>query len=240
MDMEEDIKQYLLEKYQDVNFPGAYTGVDKFYKAIRKEKKRSITKKQIKEFLQSQEYYTLMRQVNRKFKRNRVITPYKGYQVDLDTAHLHQYAKANSGYSYILAGIDCFSKEAHTVALKSLKTQELIPALKSLLSKFSKIHNCRTDSGPEFKAQATRTLFKNLGINHFFTNNTETKANIVERFFKTLKNILFRYMVSKNTHKWIDQLEKITNSYNNTYHSSIKQSPASVKPSNEYKIWKEL
>ena len=238
--MEEDIKQYLLEKYQDVNFPGAYTGVDKFYKAIRKEKKQSITKKQIKEFLQSQEYYTLMRQVNRKCKRNRVITPYKGYQVDLDTVHLHQYAKLNSGYSYILAGIDCFSKEAHTVALKSLKSQEFIPALKSLLSKFSKIHNCRTDSGPEFKAQATRTLFKNLGINHFFTNNTETKANIVERFFKTLKNILFRYMVSKNTHKWIDQLEKITNSYNNTYHSSIKQSPASVKPSDEYKIWKLL
>ena len=39
MDMEEDIKQYLLEKYQDVNFPGAYTGVDKFYKAIRKKQK---------------------------------------------------------------------------------------------------------------------------------------------------------------------------------------------------------
>ena len=240
MDLAQDVRNYLLEKFQDFNFPGAYSSVDKFYRAIKKDNKHILTRKQIKEFLQSREYYTLLRQVNTNFVRNRVVTPYIGYQIDLDTAHIPQYDKDNSGYIYILAGIDCFSKVAHTVALKSLKSQEFVPALKSLLLKLGTITNCRSDRGPEFRSRATQNLFKKLRINHFFTNNTETKANIVERFFKTLKKLLFTYMLAQNTHKWVDQLQKATNSYNHSYHSSIKQTPASVTVSDEYKIWKQL
>lgn len=240
MDLAQDVKKYLLKKFQDFDFPGAYSSVDKFYRAIKNDNKQSITRKQIKDFLQSQEYYTLLRQTNTNSIRNRVVTPYIGYQIDLDTAHIPQYAKDNSDYIYILAGIDCFSKVSHTVALKSLKSQEFVPALESLLLKFGEITNCRSDRGPEFRANATQKLFKKMKINHFFTNNTETKANIVERFFKTLKKLLFTYMLAQNTHKWVDQLQKATKSYNQSYHSSIKQSPASVKASDEYKIWKQL
>jgi hypothetical protein len=234
-----DVKKYLKSKHQSLSGSGAFFGVDKFYRAVRNEN-FSITRKQIREFLQSQEYYTVQRQVNRKFKRNRVIAPYKGYLIDIDTAHLVQYNKENQGYSYILGAIDCFSKEAHTIALKTLKSREVVKAIKNVLSEFDKVERIRSDFGSEFKNASVKALFKRLNIIHYFANNKETKANIIERFFKTLKTLLIRYMVSQNTHQWIDRLQNITENYNKSYHNSIKQSPASVTEADEFKIWKLL
>ena len=240
MALAEDVKEYLLRKYTDLNSPGAYTGVDKFYRVIRRDKRHKITRKQVKEFLQSQEFYTLMRQVNKKFTRNRVIVPYEGYQVDIDTAFFRDYAKHNSNFKYVIAGIDCFSKLAHTVPVKSLKPAEFVPALEKLLKKFKRIERCRSDPGSEFKNKQTEALFKRLKIKHFFTNNTETKSSIVERFFRTLKRRLYLYLTANNTHKWIDALEKITDAYNNSYHRSIGQSPASYTEKDEFDVWKRL
>lgn len=238
--MVQNVKKYLLSRYQDVKFAGSFSGVDKFYRAIKAEGKRNISKKRIKQFLQSQEYYTLQRQVNRKFKRNKVITPYAGYQIDIDTAFLTQYSKNNDGYSYVLAGIDCFSKLAHTEPLKSLKANEMEKALERLLSKFKNVYCARFDKGKEFNNRTIKNLLDRLTIKYFYTENTETKANFIERFFKTFKNLLFRYMSSQKTHRWIENLQHLTNSYNNSFHSSIKQAPNSVKKSDEYKIWKLL
>ena len=35
-------------------------------------------------------------------------------------------------------------------------------------------------------------------------------------------------MTHKQSHKWIDDLQKLTQSYNNTYRRSIKKAPARV------------
>ena len=145
MGLAPDIKSYLQKKHQDISKPDAYYGIDKFYRAIIKDGKYSISRKDIQLFLQSQEYYTLQQQVNRKFKRPKVI---------VDTAHLTEYRDKNNGYSYILGAIDCFSKEAHTIPLKSLKSKEVVPAIKNLLSKFNKVERVRTDMGSEFKSAA--------------------------------------------------------------------------------------
>lgn len=240
MDLAPNVKTYLLTKYQDTKFPGAYAGVGKFYRAIKKDNKFKITRNQVKNFLQSQSHYTLLKNAKYKYQRNRVITPYAGYQIDLDTAHILNYAKENGGFKYIIGAIDCFTKVAHTIAVKSLKAADFIPALEKLLAKFEKIENCRTDRGSEFKSSSAKELFNKLRINHFMVNNDETKSNIIERFFRTLKSMLYRYMLHRNTHKWIDQLENITMNYNSSFHTSIQQSPSSVKPEDEYKIWKLL
>ena len=240
MGLAPDIKKYLQKKHQDISKSGAYYGIDKFYRSIIKDGKYSISRKDIQLFLQSQEYYTLQQQVNRKFKRPKVIVPYKGYQLDIDTAHLTEYRDKNDSYSYILGAIDCFSKEAHAIPLKSLKSKDVVPELKNLIAKFDKVERIRTDMGSEFKSARAQSLFKQLKIKHFYAKNTEIKANIIERFFKTLKTLIFRFMVSKNTHRWVDELSNIVKTYNLSFHNSIKQSPASVKEADEYKIWKEL
>ena len=56
---------------------------------------------------------------------------------------------------------------------------------------------------------------------------------VAERFIRTLKNKIYKYMTSISKNVYIDKLDDIVNKYNNTYHSTIKMKPVDVK-SNTY------
>ena len=61
----------------------------------------------------------------------------------------------------------------------------------------------------------------------------EGRSMVGERFIRTLKNKIYKYMTSLSKNVYIDKLDDIVNKYNNTYHSTIKMKPADVK-SNTY------
>ena len=61
----------------------------------------------------------------------------------------------------------------------------------------------------------------------------EGKSVIAERFIRTLKNKIDKYMTSVSKNVYIDNLDDIVNEYNNAYHSTIKMKPVDVK-SNTY------
>jgi hypothetical protein len=82
-------------------------------------------------------------------------------------------------------------------------------------------------------------VFKQFGVKHIVTEN-ETKANIAERSIKTVKKQIYKYMSQYQTFKYIDVLDDITNSYNNSYHRSIKITPASVNQNNKYDVLRTL
>ena len=62
------------------------------------------------------------------------------------------------------------------------------------------------------------------------STHNEGKFVVAERFIKSLKNKIYRYMTSKSKNVYIDKLYDIVNKYNNTYHSTIKNKPVDVKP----------
>ena len=66
-----------------------------------------------------------------------------------------------------------------------------------------------------------------------YSTHNEVKFVDAERFIRTLKNKICKYMtsVSKNVH--IYKLDNIVNKYNNTCHSTVKLKPVNVK-SNTY------
>ena len=53
----------------------------------------------------------------------------------------------------------------------------------------------------------------------------------VERFIRTLKNKIYKYMTPISKNMYIDKLDEIVDKYNNTYHRAIKMNPVDVKPS---------
>ena len=61
----------------------------------------------------------------------------------------------------------------------------------------------------------------------------EGKSAITERFIRTLKNKIYKYMTSVSKNIYIDKLDDIVNKYNNTYHSTIQMKRADAK-SNTY------
>ena len=66
-----------------------------------------------------------------------------------------------------------------------------------------------------------------------YSTHSKGKTVISERFIKTLKNKIYKYMTSISKSVYIDKLDDIVNKYNHTYLSTIKMKPVDVK-SNTY------
>ena len=62
-----------------------------------------------------------------------------------------------------------------------------------------------------------------------YSMNNEGKYVIAERFIRTSKNEIYKYIVSVSKNVYIDKLDDTINKYNNTYRSTIKIKPIAVK-----------
>ena len=62
-----------------------------------------------------------------------------------------------------------------------------------------------------------------------YSTHDEGKSVIGERFIRTLKNKIYKYMTSISKNVYIDKLDDIAKKYNNTYNTSIKKKPVDVK-----------
>ena len=62
-----------------------------------------------------------------------------------------------------------------------------------------------------------------------YSTRIEGNSVVSERFARTLKNKIYRYMTSVSKKVYIDQLDDIVDKDNNTYHSTIKMKPADVQ-----------
>ena len=51
-----------------------------------------------------------------------------------------------------------------------------------------------------------------------YSIDNERKSVVVERFIRTLKTKIYKYMTSISKNKYIDKLDGIVNEYNHTYH----------------------
>ena len=63
------------------------------------------------------------------------------------------------------------------------------------------------------------------------STQNEGKSVVVERFFRTLKNKMYKYMTSILKNKYVDKLYNIVDEYNNTYHITIEMKTVDVKSS---------
>lgn len=231
-------RDYLNRIYYDPQHPASFTGLDKLYRVVRKEGKYVLGRAKIKKWLESQETFTLHRQVNRSFRRRRVVVPYIDYQWDADTAVMKTYSKDNDDYAYFVVMVDVFSRFARTFPLKTTKGTEMSERLRKLFQGRNKPTKLRTDKGVEFRNRTVQTLLRSKNVDYFYTQN-EQKSSYAERCIKTLKAKIFRYFSKHQTHRWIDILDDITQSYNATYHRSIKMPPKAVTKKDEARLWKQ-
>ena len=62
-----------------------------------------------------------------------------------------------------------------------------------------------------------------------YSTHNEGKSLVAERFIRTLKNKIYKYMTSISENLYIDKLDDIVYKYNNTYHRTIKMKPINVE-----------
>jgi putative lipase involved disintegration of autophagic bodies len=93
----------------------------------------------------------------------------------------------------------------------------------------------QSDMGSEYKNRWVKELLKSKDIHQLFSMN-ETKSPYAERVIKTIKMKLYRYMLKNFTNRYIDVLDGVVKSYNNTKHRMIGQTPESVTKDNESEV----
>lgn len=229
-------ENYLEKIYYDPKHPASFTGLDKLYRAVRKEGKYVLGKAKIRAWLTKQEAYTVHRGVIRKYKRQKIVVPYTDYQWEIDTAYMTSHIKENDGYGYFLIIIDVISKFVWTFPLKSVTGRQVCEVFQRLLQRGRRPEKLRSDKGSEFKSIVFQKLLNREAIHHFYSLN-ETKAAVAERAIKTIKSRLTRYVTKRQTRRWIDVLDDVTKSYNQTYNRSIKKAPQDVRVDDQASIW---
>ena len=62
-----------------------------------------------------------------------------------------------------------------------------------------------------------------------YSIHSEGKSVVTERFNRTLKTKIYKYMTSVSKNMYINKLDDIVGEYNSTYHRTIKMQPVDVK-----------
>lgn len=215
------------EVYYDVNNPAAYGGVQSLA--------RQFGVKPAADWLKTQDAYTLHKPLRKKFTRRKTFA--KGindlFQVDL--VDMQSLSRSNESNRYILTCVDVFSKRAFAVPLKDKRGPTLANAFEKIFS--DTVPNLvQSDRGTEFLNSHVQDVFKKYNIHHYWSLNDDIKAACVERFNRTLKTRMYRYFTAHHTNRWIDILQSLIGSYNNSFHRTIGMTPNEVTADNAQQV----
>ena len=187
----------LISIYFDARHPASFSSLRKLYLAA-KERNPTITIRDVRTFLQNSSTYTSFKPVERKFARRKIIVKGINDQWQVDLIVLPRLKLSNKGYEYILAVIDCFSRFAYVEPMRTKTASETVSAFKKILRRAkAKPRLLQSDLGSEFKGVFAHFL-REMSI-HQFSTSQDPKCAIVERFIRTFKNKLFKYMKAGNT-----------------------------------------
>ena len=75
-------------------------------------------------------------------------------------------------------------------------------------------------------------FFKDNNVKIYHTNS-HLKAVIIERFNRSLRELIVKEFIKNNNTVWYNILPKLIKIYNNRYHSTIKMKPIQVNKNNE-------
>ncbi|KAK3098728.1 hypothetical protein FSP39_022460 [Pinctada imbricata] len=235
------LKRYLENIYNDPSHPGGYAGVEKLYQVVKNEGKFKVGRERIRNFLQSQESYSLQRTVRRKFPRNRVIVGGIDRQWDIDLASVENLEKHNPKVKFLLICIDIFSRFLWVQPLENKLSSTIIEGLNVIFSKGRKPQCIRHDGGTEFTNKKFDDFLKSEHVKHFTTYNTETKANYAERVIRTIKESMYRYFSAHRTYSYISILPKLVSAYNRRPHKGLfNLRPIDVQKRIENDLWKKM
>ena len=124
--------------YYSLLAPASYGGLNKF-------KPKGYTKKQIREWLQSQDTHTLHKPTRRRFPRRRVVVYGIDHQWQADLVDLAKLSSYNKGFKYLLTCIDVLSPYAWVVPLTDKTGKTLKYAFQVILKsgRGSEMHRTR-------------------------------------------------------------------------------------------------
>ena len=201
---------------------------DKIAKRIQRDYPQ-ISTRDIQKFAERQATTQINKDIRRgEYDRIIAFHPNDCWQADL--LSVFKTAKVNKNYRYILNVIDVYSRYLWSVPLKSKSGKDVAAALVKIIEMASEAPgNFTTDNGKEFLNHDVKAILDKHGtkqwINQVGDHNT---MGIVERVNRTLRELIRKWFALKRTKVWYNVLDDIVENYNNSQHSTLRQTPHDV------------
>jgi hypothetical protein len=221
-----------------------FQSADKLYKKA-KEFDQTITRKQVAEFMAENRTDLLHKERRKPTRGMPIIGTLNSYQADL--IFYFPFKAQNKNYSTILTAININTKYAFAIPVKSKGSGDMTEAMQKLIGqvmvKYGKFFTLETDNGKEFTNHSVQKLLEENKIAHRTGQEGEHRfTGIIERFNRTIKGMISKYMTENNTTNWFDILSTLVDNYNSTDHSTLEgynlktSKPKLLGPKEEKKI----
>lgn len=201
--------------YEEYGSPG----INKF-KKILKELGLKHKSKDVDEFVKKQTSNQVFNEPKK--KSGHIVSFQYMDRVQIDIIDMSKFYNTNSHYKYILLIIDIFSRKLWAFLLKNKTIDAVDNALGQFLEK-EHPHIIISDNESAFISKQIQDLLAKKDIKHITADVGDHHVlGVIDRACRTIKVMLFKYMKSKNTTKYIDALPGIIQTYNKTPHAGIK------------------
>jgi hypothetical protein len=199
---------------------------DKLYKKA-KEIDRKITLDSVKKFLDEQATSQVTKQVVKNKIYETIVSPSVRNNYQMDIMYLPN-PTLNKNYKYLLTCIDVYSRYAFVKPLKNKTGDEIFTAFKEMIKEYGSPKNLNVDEGKEFTNKTFQNYCENNDIDLWFSDTQQENKNaIIERFHRTLRNLILAYTTSIGN-SYIDALPKLLKNYNTSYHKTVKAKPLEI------------
>jgi hypothetical protein len=161
----------------------------------------------------------------KKYKYITANSPNEIFQIDL--LDYSNYSGNNRQNKWILICVDVFTRKAFAEPMKDKTAKSTEEAFKNVL-KEAVPRVIFHDMGSEFKGSFYNFIHsKNIiSIENEFKNHNA--LGIIDRFSRTIKSMIAKYLTANNTTKWVDELPRLIDIYNKTPNAGIEN----LKPNN--------
>jgi hypothetical protein len=224
--MEELLKEIYYDPKQ------GFIGAKALYlKAVQRDP--TITKSFVKQWLIDEPVNQVHREITTKKNYLPIYSNRSGsFQIDL--SFIPKFKKINKGYWIMFTAVNINTRVGYAYKMQS-KTD-----IYEVIARFIKDANPQiitSDNGSEFINSRVQNMFKDADIEtHLVQAGDKHIVGKVERFNRTIKERLNRIFTKISRPVWYNILDDVILNYNNTVHSSIKQTPFSVTAEDEQRI----
>jgi len=148
----------------------------------------------------------------------------------MDLMDMSKIATRNKNFCWILCIIHVYSRYAWAFPIQRKTQKRIHDCLSAWLASLSKSpKRLSSDAGTEFTNVGFRGLLDRFGIIQYVNQaGDKTTTGVVERFNRTLREIIGRNFVRLQKLHWLEDLPKLVRNYNRSPHSTLGATPEQV------------
>jgi hypothetical protein len=194
-------------------------------KLIKTLETKGISSKEINDYYKSSELHQVYAKP-KKYKSLKITADPYSFQIDI--AFLPSYKKYNKGIDAFLLLVDILSRKAFAYPLKSRKSHDIMEVYKKFIDSMNdQVTSVTADNEFNFKEfkeynqERQINVFTDIAKDDHLTSHGN-RLGIIDRFTRTIKNYIQKYMLTHENLKWTEYLHKLIDLYNDTPNSGIK------------------